>query len=312
MANHKQQTETAEVLISEVIGTGAAAHRLATCGDWTFTLPGESGVEPEIPDTVLAARLGLDLDKLRELSGRHEKAGNIRPRRISPTVGDIPRGRGRPGVQRFYSEADALFLVTRSETPKAVALTREMIRVYMAVRQGLIPQRAGGAFVTPEQFKTIAVQVAQVMGPMIASAIQPVAEHTLRTNHRVDDLELQVRTATAANSAEVMALRSEVETLRAQVSAETVGPEGAAKILASLRRITALYSDEKARRRVRRSVENELRAALDFNGPGTRWQFLPKRDAARAEKLLGLSLDQHIARRRPVADPAQLPLNLKN
>lgn len=124
------------VFVSEVIGDGAAAHRLVRVGDWTFTVPGREGTEPEIPDTELAPRLDLALHKLRELSGRHEKAGNINPRVVSPTVGETG---GRPSRQRFYNEADALFLVTRSETPKAIALTKEMIGVYMLARRGLLP-----------------------------------------------------------------------------------------------------------------------------------------------------------------------------
>lgn len=122
-----------------MIGEGALAHRCVRVGDWTLTAPGAEGTEPEIPDTALAGRLGLPLHKLRELSGRHEKAGNIAPRVVSPTVGETG---GRPARQRFYTEADALFLVTRSEAPQAVALTKEMIRVYMAARRGLLPRPA--------------------------------------------------------------------------------------------------------------------------------------------------------------------------
>lgn len=45
---------------------------------------------------------------------------------------------GRPGNQRWYTEADALFLVTRSEKAEAVALTKAMIQVVIAVRRHLL------------------------------------------------------------------------------------------------------------------------------------------------------------------------------
>lgn len=60
-----------------------------------------------------------------------------------PSVGDDPIGRaletgGRPSCQRWYTEADALFLVTRSEKAEAVALTKAMIQVVIAVRRHLL------------------------------------------------------------------------------------------------------------------------------------------------------------------------------
>ncbi len=91
--------------------------------------------EPRISDEALAPKLGLVLRKLRELSGRHERAGNIAPRKVSPTVGETG---GRPACQRWYTEADALFLVTRSERAEAIALTKAMIQVVIAVRRHLL------------------------------------------------------------------------------------------------------------------------------------------------------------------------------
>ena len=314
-----EQHADAEVLVSEVIGHGASAHRIATVGDWTLTLPGTDGTEPEIPDTALAPRLGIDLHKLRQLSGRHERAGNIAPRKVSTTVVETPAVGGRPGTQRFYNEVDALFLVTRSETPKAIALTKEMIRVYSLVRRGLYTPASHAEFrLTPEILTAIAAAVApvvaQVMGPHIASAIQPVAEHTMRTNLRVGEVEKSVGELRSAVEAETATLRTELAALKEQVSCETVGLEGAKKINATLRRIAALYSDKKAKRRVRRQVENKVRNALDYNGPGSDWRYLPKRDAARAEKLLGVSLDEHIALRREAEQKGQrqLEIPLKN
>lgn len=134
------------VFVSEVIGTGPNAHRIVRVGEWSLRVPGAAGTEPEIPDTDLAPRLGMQIHKLRELSGRYERGGDIHPRvEVSPAVGGTPESQrnpgGRPARRRFYNEADALFLVTRSEAPKAVALTKEMIGVYMLARRGLLPQQ---------------------------------------------------------------------------------------------------------------------------------------------------------------------------
>lgn len=130
------------VFVSEVIGEGDAARRLVRVGAWEFTVPGADGTELEIPDAALAPRLGMTLHHLRELSGRHEREGNISPR-VYRTVRETG---GRPGKQRFYSEADALFLVTRSERPEAIALTKEMIAVYMLARRGLLTPKSAPAF----------------------------------------------------------------------------------------------------------------------------------------------------------------------
>ncbi len=121
---------------------GDQGQRIISAQGWLLVVPkGSVTSEPEIADTALADRLGLPIHKLRQLSSRHEEAGNISPRVIYTTVVETS---GRPGKARFYTEADALFLVTRSSATKAVALTREMIAVYMAVRRHLLgapPQR---------------------------------------------------------------------------------------------------------------------------------------------------------------------------
>jgi hypothetical protein len=104
--------------------------------------PGAVGDDLLIADDLIAARLEHQLHKFRELAREHEAAGNvcgIDARVFSPLSGEN-RGRGRPAQRRFYSEADALFLVTRSKAPKAIALTKEMVRVYrLAVRGLLVP-----------------------------------------------------------------------------------------------------------------------------------------------------------------------------
>lgn len=132
------------VTVSEVIGAGPTAHRLVRVGSWELRAP-ENDTEREllIADADLAPRLEMHLHKLRELSRRYERSKDIAPRiEVLPTVGETPKSQrnlgGRPARRRFYNRADALFLVTRSEAPGAVALTKQMIRVFLAAMEGLL------------------------------------------------------------------------------------------------------------------------------------------------------------------------------
>jgi hypothetical protein len=116
--------------------------RIIETNGWEFTICADDfgDDEPRIADTDLAPRLGLELKHLRDLSARHESAGHITPK-VCRTVRGTPESHknlgGRPGKARFYTEADALFLVTRSEASEAIALTKAMIAVVIAVRRHL-------------------------------------------------------------------------------------------------------------------------------------------------------------------------------
>lgn len=167
------------VKVSDVIGEGDETHRVVSVGDWTLTVRTEPDAEPEIADTDLAPRLGMELKRLRELSARHEKEGNISPRKVDPNKSHgttYSRGRGRPGLQRSYNEADALFLVTRSERPEAIALTKEMIRVYMLARRGLL---------APVQPPT--------HDPALAAAVEALAREVKALKGKVASMGLPVR-----------------------------------------------------------------------------------------------------------------------
>lgn len=116
--------------------------RILESDGWEWVIaPDEFGDdEPRIADTHLAQRLGLELKHLRDLSARYENAGHITPK-VCRTVRGTPESHknlgGRPGKARFYAEADALFLVTRSEASGAIALTKAMILVVVALRRHL-------------------------------------------------------------------------------------------------------------------------------------------------------------------------------
>lgn len=163
---------------SNVIENSPNDRRMVQVEGWTLTIGTEPDAEPEIADADLAVRLGLPLRKLRELSSRHENAGNINPRKVYPTVGESKKG-GRPSCERFYGEADALFLVTRSERPEAVALTKEMIRVYMLARRGLLSPPASDPAVMvalaalSQQVAALSRQVAAQQAPPVVHAALP-------------------------------------------------------------------------------------------------------------------------------------------
>lgn len=109
--------------------------RVLEADGWEWVTAEEFGDdEPRISDEALAPRLGMEVRRMRELSERHEQAGNVSPR-VCRTVRQTG---GRPGNQRWYTEADALFLVTRSEKAEAIALTKAMIQVVIAVRRHLL------------------------------------------------------------------------------------------------------------------------------------------------------------------------------
>lgn len=162
---HPQAVDSNPVFVSEVIGDGADAHRIVRVGEWSMVVRGaDDAAEPEIPDTLLAPRLGLEVRRLRWLSDKHERAGNIAPRICLAAS----QNRGRPGKQRFYTEADALFLVTRSEAAGAVALTREMIRVFMLARRGLLRPVAPG--ITAEKVAEM-IAAAMAARPQLAESV---------------------------------------------------------------------------------------------------------------------------------------------
>ncbi len=278
---HAQAPDNNRVFVSEVIGEGDDSHRIVRVSGWSMVVRGTNVEgEPEIPDTLLAPRLGLPLHKLRELSARHEKAGHISPRAIYPTVGG---NRGRPGKQRFYTEADALFLVTRSEAEGAVALTREMIRVFMLARRGLL--------------RPVATPTDPTMALAMAQALSLMQRLEARFEERLSSL-----------SAEVGTLRTELAT---GVIGEAVAQ---AEIHRPLSRIAAiLATPTKGARSVRRRFENQLRALLGHAGPGSRWSMLPRRLLAVAQHQVTRWLDEAIALRAEALKgrQGQLPLPIK-
>lgn len=243
--------------ISDVIGVGESAHRLVRVGRWNLIVHGATGTDPEIPDTELAPLLGLELRKLRELSLRHEKADNIAPRMVYPTVGETG---GRPAKQRFYSEADALFLVTRSDKPEAIKLTKEMIAVYMAARRGLLRPVS----VTP-----------------IAPAIPAEVLAVLAV---VPALTAQMETLTAMMKDSAARLGALEQNIASGIIGAERGSEITKRLYAASLRATG--GDKTRAKSVRGRWVQTLRNAAQFNGPRSAWRNLPRTTLAVVEAHL--------------------------
>lgn len=277
-------TDTFIPTISDVIGSGESAYRLVRVGRWSLTVRGETGTEPEIPDTELAPLLGMTLHHLRQLSGRHEKAQNIAPR-VYRTVRETG---GRPGKQRFYNEADALFLVTRSDKPEAVALTKEMIAVYMAARRGLLRPVSSVAPAIPAE-----VLAALAVVPALAAQMQAITA--------------QVESVTAL----MKESSARIGSLEQNLASGIVGPERGGEITrrlyaASLR---ATGGDKTRAKSVRGRWVQRLRNVAQFNGPRSAWRNLPRTILAVVESHLDAIEREadHMAKTALVASQAALP-----
>jgi hypothetical protein len=100
--------------------------------------------EPRIADWLLGERLGFKRrDQINILISRNrdeiERFGGI----FRQTDGKMQRGRGRPSETIMLNEPQALLLCMFARTASAAAVRRELIRVFMDYRRGILPH--GGA-----------------------------------------------------------------------------------------------------------------------------------------------------------------------
>ena len=196
---HQQADDASDVVtVSDVIGVGEQAHRVVTVGPWKFTAwVGRGEEEPRISDVDLGERLGYQRPrKLRDLIDRYHDTEILNDFDICPTTGrsgDHLR-RGRPGRRYFLTEAAALFVAAKSETPTAVALTKEMIRAYMLARRGLLPQR-----LDLEAVQGVLHQAVVNATAPLAARLSEQAQDIARLHHALD----QHAGVMAANAAQV-------------------------------------------------------------------------------------------------------------
>lgn len=211
--------------------------------------------EPRIRDLDLAERLGYEHPRnIRKMVRRYLESGDIGNSDACSTVERRKNGAVLCDVTEFWlSEAAALFIVTRSETPNAIALTKEMIRVFMLARRGLLPQQQPA--VDPHALMQLVDAVAQ-----IAKVQSAIVTRLDAMERRMDGVEQRLAAASTDPGG-------------------TIGPYVAKQLVG--RRITALARSKASRdasrtyRGHRASIENELRARLNWFGLGSQWRFLP-------------------------------------
>lgn len=107
--------------------------------EFAFTVNGDG--EPLARDVDVARWLGFERErKIRELIERHRPSlGEVSPYRGAKP--SSPSG-GRPGSGSLLTEAQALYLAAKSETPNAVQVLKTMIAVYVLARRGSDPLQA--------------------------------------------------------------------------------------------------------------------------------------------------------------------------
>lgn len=111
--------------------------------------------EPRIRDLDLAKKLGYqDIHKIRTLIAKNRNDLGF----IATAAENHGGGRGRPGIEYWLTEEQALFVVAKSETPKATAILKLVIAAFVAVRRQIardeqalktIPRRLIEAFLLP-------------------------------------------------------------------------------------------------------------------------------------------------------------------
>ena len=198
--------------------------------------------EPRIRDLDLAARLQYREPRLiRKLIKRLLASGFLSNMSQRSTV---ERYEIKPGkwhettVQEYYlTEAETLFVTSRSETEVAAKIMQEVIDVYISVRRGLLA--------APNQTAELALMV---------SSIQALAANVAQSMSKFDEL------------------REKVENQN-----HTIGDRGARAVSCALATYSLAIAgpDKKKRRSVRGLAEVTLRAALQFTGVGARWSAFP-------------------------------------
>lgn len=188
------------VTVSQVIGREAEARRIVRVGAWSFTAPGAEGTELLVRDTDAAERLGFsrprDIRKLIERIWPEDQRPACRA-----TVGRQRTGFGEREYtvnEYWFSEAQLLKVIARSETPIADAILDEMIRVFMLARRGLLPQQRPPTLDVESLRAVVAALVAEQVGrmhPAAPGASAPTSEEVLGSLDRETVLQPVVKIA---------------------------------------------------------------------------------------------------------------------
>lgn len=282
--------------VSPMIGEGADAHRLVRVGGYAFTAWANDD-EPRMRDVELAEKLGYGQPRdIRKLISRLAKEGKLPDVHVRATVArtQMPTGGVRETKVNEYwlTEAEVLYLAAKSETEAADALLREVIRVYMLARRGLLPQ--------PGNDQAMFTALSEIR------QIQTLQQAAIA---RQDAAMVQQAEAVTALVAAVAGIGDLVRTIfddHTTMQRASAGSSGARWISTHLRTYGVLMSDgtKADQKSWRQSGETELRGHLGFSGVGRAWHDLPIEDFARAR----VKLHEMIRKAERIAQRRQLDL----
>lgn len=133
-------------VVSRIVGHGAEAHRTVQVGRWRLEASASNN-EPQIRDIDLAERLEYEHPRnIRRLIAGLIKKGKLRDVDVRSATErtSMPQGGEREVEVNEYwlTEAQALKVIAKSETPAADALLDEMIEVFRLAIRGLLGQVA--------------------------------------------------------------------------------------------------------------------------------------------------------------------------
>lgn len=129
--------------------------------------------QPRIQDLELANQLSYGSKyKIRELVKTLIAGGHFSPNELLPAPGKSSTTTGRPGVERWFTEEQALFITTQAGTSTARAITRHLIRAFIAARRTLSKPQMDLAHIQH-----------------VESAVQPLFEQLIEVNKRLAVLE---------------------------------------------------------------------------------------------------------------------------
>ncbi len=125
-----------------------AITKTLTVDGWDFTVGVDD--EPTVRDVDLATRLGFERPRdIRKLVERMLAGGLLSNTEVRATVAQTSNRGGRPGTVFHLTEVGTMLVIAKSETTMALAITREMIGVFIAARRGLLAPAAAVAPALP-------------------------------------------------------------------------------------------------------------------------------------------------------------------
>jgi hypothetical protein len=243
--------------VSAVVGDGNDAHRLVHVGAWELRAMVADN-EPRIRDLDLGRQGGLGRARdVRKLIDRLVESGYLPGIQTRATVARVAR-RGRGEVEIASTEywltlEEALFVVTRMDTPKAVVMTKEMIRVFISARHGLAPSAQA------QPVSTVTPETLLEFGKLMVAGIVDVIDRRAATTELL--IKQYVDTALDKRFAAIPAAVTN--------NNGTIGAKLAKQIVTEpLRRFVVLSDPKKQRRNaVWSAAYRELRGRLDgFEG----------------------------------------------